>query len=481
MRELLRLLALRDGDVAVVSELPRQEGVRQVIGRRIGILSSDCTRLLELVAVIGLRFTAVLAERASGLSADRCAILLDEAEAAQVLCGAGAGTFVFAHQLVRDVVYLGLSATRRAMLHARVGDALEDLWSVDLEAHAAELAHHFSSAGDVRSVARAFSYAILAGHAATSRYAWEEAAQWLERALELRETCPGCAPSAPDLAVLYEDLGDAQFAGGHIDQAVEAFEDALRAYPDASLPDAGRRYRKVGGALVLTPQVARATLAYLEAERVMGEPTPDRPTEWWEEWLTVELERCWGHYYAAEFDGLVELAERIRPFVDAHGSSAHRGAFYNCLWIGAEGVSRYVTSERGLEYALASAEAYRRAGSLRQRCEGEWVASLAFLWLPRHPDEAETHLRRFLHLSQELGDITGQLEALWGLAKWHRWHGHVEQVRELAERSLALNSGKDIACYTPSALGNLAWIAYRAGEFGAGPRIGERGPRGDRA
>lgn len=465
VRELLRLLALREGDVAIVSELPRQEGVRQVIGRRISILSSDCIRLLELAAVIGLRFSVLLAERASGLPADRCATVLDEAESSQVLRAVGAGTFVFGHQLVRDVVYLGLSATRRAMLHARVGDAIEDLWSADIEVHAAELAHHFSSAGDVRSVAKAFSYAILAGHVASSRYAWEEAAQWLERALELQETYPGCSPSAPALAALHEDLGDAQVAGGHIDQAVEAFENALRVCPDASLPDAGRRYRKVGGALVLTPQVARATLAYLEAERVMGEPTPDRPCAWWEEWLSVELERCWGHYYAAEFDGLLELAERIRPFVDAHGSSAHRGAFYNCLWVGAEGVSRYVTSEQGLEYALASAEAYRSAGSLRDRCEGEWVAGLAFLFLPGHPVEAETHLRRFLQLSQELGDITAQLEALWGLAKWHRWHGHVERVRELAERGLALNSGKNIACYTPSAQGNLAWVAYRAGEL----------------
>ncbi len=465
VRELLRLLALRDGDVAVVSELPRQEGIRQVIGKRIGVLSPDCVRLLELAAVIGFRFTAVLGERASGLPAGRCATLLDEAEAAQVIRAVEAGVFAFSHQLVRDVVYLGLPATRRAMLHARVGEALEDLWSAELEAHAAELAHHFSSAGDIRSAVKAFSYSVLAGRAAGSRYAWEDAAQWLERALELRTAYPGCTLEPPRLAALYEDLGDAHFESGHVDQAVEAFENALRAYPEAPSTDAGRRHRKLGGSLVLTPQVARATLAYMEAERVMGEPAPDRPAEWWEEWLTVELERCWGHYYAAEFDGLADLAERIRPFVDARGSSAHRGAFYNCLWIGAEGATRYVTSERGLEYALTSTEAYRGAGSLLKQCEGEWVSSLALLWLPDHPDEAETQLRRFMSLAERIGDITFQLEALWGLAMWHRWHGHVERVRELAERSLNLDRGRDIACYSPCAQGNLAWIAYRAGEL----------------
>lgn len=156
-----------------------------------------------------------------------------------------------------------------------------------------------------------------------------------------------------------------------------------------------------------------------------------------------------GQYYSAEFAGLARLAERIRPFVDANGSSAHRGAFHNCLWIGDEGVNRYVTSERGLEYALSSEKAYRLGGGPRERCVGQWGLSLALLWLPDHPDEARTQMRRYLRLAEEVGEVTDQLEALWGLATWHRWHGHIQQVRELAERSLALNTGKNISCYTP--------------------------------
>jgi tetratricopeptide (TPR) repeat protein len=292
-----------------------------------------------------------------------------------------------------------------------------------------------------------------------------EAAQWLKRALELREAHPGCDLDAARLAALYEDLGDAHFESGHVDQAIETLENALRACPDASPTEAGRRYRKLGSALVLTPQVARATLAYLDAERVMGEPTPDKPDEWWAEWLAVELERCWGHYYAAEFDGLTELAERIRPFVDAHGSAAHRGALYDCLQIGDEGISRYVTSERGLEYAHKCEVAYRDDGGPRERCNGRCVLSLALLWLPDHPDEARIQLRQYLRLAEECGEVVHQLEALFGLAMWHRWHGHVGEVRELAERSLALNSGKNLGCYTPCAQGNLAWIAYRDGEL----------------
>jgi eukaryotic-like serine/threonine-protein kinase len=464
VREVLRLLALRPGDDAAVSSLPQQEGVRQVIGRRMGVLSPDCLRLLELAAAIGVRFSALLVERAVGLTPNRCSALLDEAAAAHVVQAAGPGVFVFAHQLVRDVLYLGLSPAVAAMFHARIGAALEDLWAGDREAHATELAHHFLKAADANHAPRAFSYAVMAGRAARSRYAWQEAARWLEHGLGLRDIYPGCGGGPAEVAALYEELGDAHFLAGHLDPAVEAFERALQSHTDASPVDTGRRYRKVGGALVLTPQVARATLAYLEAERVMGEPGPNQPPEWWEEWLAVELERCWGHYYAAEFDGLARLAERIRPFVDARGAAHHRGAFYNCLWIGDEGVNRYVTSEYALGLARRSAEAYHAAGSLRSRGEGQWVISLALLWLPDHPKEALTELRRFVSLAEELGDATIHLESLWGLTMWHRWHGQTARVRELAEQSLALDSGKDIACYTPCARGNLAWVAYRAGD-----------------
>lgn len=470
VQELLLLLALRGGDLAVVSEFPRQEGVRRVVERRLGSLSSPCTRLLELAAVIGLRFSALLVERSSGLPWDRCSALLDEAEAARLVHGVGAGMLVFRHQLVRDVIYLGLSAGQRAALHRRVGDTLEALWSFELEAHAAELAHHFGNCGDSRHATKAFSYAMAAGRAAKSRYAWEEAAQWLQRALELREGYPGCSLEPPGLALLYEDLGDAHFESGQIDQAIRAYEEALRTDPGASvaessLPAAARRCRKLGGALVLTPEVARAKSAYLEAERIMGEPTPCRPPDWWTEWLDVELERCWGHYYAAEFDGLRELAERIRPFVDAHGNSVHRGGFYNCLFINEAAMNRYVTGPQGMEYALASAEAYRSARDARERCLGLWVMSMARVWLPDHPDEARIAVHRYLQAAEGLGEVTDQLEALWLLAMWHRWHGHVGRVREVAERSLDLNHSRNISCYNPSAKGNLAWAAYRAGQL----------------
>jgi DNA-binding winged helix-turn-helix (wHTH) protein/tetratricopeptide (TPR) repeat protein len=471
VKELLRLVALRQGDPSVLSELPLQEGVRHVIGRRIGTLSPDCVRLLELASVIGVRFPVQLAQSASGLPLDRCDSLLDEAQNAQVLRAAGLATLMFCHQLVRDVVYLGLSGSRRARLHARVGNALEVLWAFELDVHAAELAHHFANSVDPHYAAKAFFYSIMAGHTAGSRYAWEDSAYWLQRALELRVCYPTCTLQPPELAALYEELGDAQFESGHVEQAADAFQDALRSDPEAAPIDMGRRYRKLGGVLVLTPRVTRATLAYLEAERVMGEPAPDKPEEWWEEWLGMELERCWGHYYAAEFAGLVELAQQIRPFVDSRGTAAHRGALYNCLWIGEHGAHRYVTTEKGLEYAQMSLEAYFADGRLRSKCEGEWVISLALLWLPEHPDEAETHLRRFLTLSEEYGDITFQMEARWGLAMWHRWHGHVERVREHAEKNLALDAGRNVACYAQSAKGSLAWVAHREGDFELARRL----------
>ena len=58
------------------------------------------------------------------------------------------GRFAFAHALIRETIYEQLSATRRARLHLRAGEALEELHADRLDEHAAALAHHFGQAGD---------------------------------------------------------------------------------------------------------------------------------------------------------------------------------------------------------------------------------------------------------------------------------------------------------------------------------------------
>jgi hypothetical protein len=53
------------------------------------------------------------------------------------------GSYRFAHDLVRETLFEGVLAPRRARLHARYGEALEAVLGTRADEAAAELAHHF--------------------------------------------------------------------------------------------------------------------------------------------------------------------------------------------------------------------------------------------------------------------------------------------------------------------------------------------------
>ena len=105
-----------------------------------------------------------------------------------ILVEHGPTKWSFAHAIIRDVLYTGLSRARRAHLHGRVGAALEQLPPTDERLSA--LAHHFSEAGDAGRVAH---YSLRLGQSALDHLAYEDAVSRLERgrrALRLRSAKP---------------------------------------------------------------------------------------------------------------------------------------------------------------------------------------------------------------------------------------------------------------------------------------------------
>jgi DNA-binding winged helix-turn-helix (wHTH) protein/predicted ATPase len=88
--------------------------------------------------------------------------------------------YSFRHDLYRELLYDHLPATRRAFSHARVGGRLEQAWTGQLDAIAAELAEHFERAGEH---ARAIPHHQRAAVKALRRSANEEAIRHLRRAL----------------------------------------------------------------------------------------------------------------------------------------------------------------------------------------------------------------------------------------------------------------------------------------------------------
>lgn len=179
--EVVRLLVAQGlVDRPLGERVPLPDGVRDAIRRRLLPLRPEVREALEVGAVQGRDFGLTVLERAAGVGRADLLEQLDEALAVQLIqeTSGPAGSFRFAHGLIRETLYGDLTATRRARLHAAMGEALERT-----AASAAELAHHFVEAAPVGDPAKALEHAERAGREALAALAYERAADLFDAAL----------------------------------------------------------------------------------------------------------------------------------------------------------------------------------------------------------------------------------------------------------------------------------------------------------
>jgi len=189
VEEVVRLLAAErrldriDDPAGLRLAIP--EGIRAVIGLRVGRLPEACGKIVGLASVFGREFSLPALDRLSGVPAGELLDILHDSIAARVVAEVpGApGRLRFTHALIREVVYERIPAGQRVRLHQRAGEVLEALYRQDLDPHLAELAHHFFEAAPGGEAGKAVSYARRAGQRAIALVAYEEAARLFRMAL----------------------------------------------------------------------------------------------------------------------------------------------------------------------------------------------------------------------------------------------------------------------------------------------------------
>lgn len=213
-----------------IGEVDVPEGVRLVLGRRLGRLSEGARRALGGAAVIGRNFTFELVEALGEVPTDALLDGIEEAHRARLLSSsedAFQARFTFAHELIRQTLLTGLSLPRRQRLHLRVAEAIERVHARDIEAYVADLAHHLYQAGAAADPEKAARYLALAGDRAMEGAGFEDALRAFERALGLVPDTDIRARADLDVK-----LGFALRALNRNDEALGAWRRALDSYAD---------------------------------------------------------------------------------------------------------------------------------------------------------------------------------------------------------------------------------------------------------
>ncbi|MCL4559122.1 MAG: tetratricopeptide repeat protein [Chloroflexi bacterium] len=160
--------------------LPRR--VLSAVNERLTQLTPSTRRVMELAAAIGRDFTYEVLRRANGEGENILIEALDELWHRGLIRERQQGGYDFSHEILRQVVYMNLSAVRRQMLHRRIAQALEEMHTGYPEAASGHIARHYKLAGDHP---RAAAWLRKAAEASAGVGAFSDAIHHLTQALEL--------------------------------------------------------------------------------------------------------------------------------------------------------------------------------------------------------------------------------------------------------------------------------------------------------
>jgi predicted ATPase len=181
--------------------------------------------------VIGRSFSLGLLEALENQQPDAALNAIEEAELAHLVSAEPAGRdtrYRFVHELVRQTLAETLSMPRRQRLHARVAEAIEQVYAANIEGQASPLAHHLYQAGAAADPEKTTTYLVLAAKRARAGAAHEEALAHLENALSLWEGEQGVR-----VAELTEQRAAALQSMGRRDEAVAAYREAIALFESA--------------------------------------------------------------------------------------------------------------------------------------------------------------------------------------------------------------------------------------------------------
>ena len=185
------------------------------LSARVARLDARARLLLELLAAAGRPIPRAVAARAAAADPEELG-RMDAALRAESLARAVDDLLEPYHDRIREAALSRLDPEARRSLHARLGRALEESGSPELEAMSA----HFREAGDAPRAAR---YAARAGDEAAHALAFDRAARLYRAALSF---APDGSPRA---RALHEKLGDALANAGRGAEAAAAYIAATQA------------------------------------------------------------------------------------------------------------------------------------------------------------------------------------------------------------------------------------------------------------
>jgi DNA-binding CsgD family transcriptional regulator len=235
LTEMVRLLLYEGERQERMTPVP--EGVKDVIHRRLSLLSEECCQVLTIASVVGNEFDLTLLDMLiKDRPLDKIIQVMEEAVSARLIeeLPQPIGRYRFTHVLIQETLMNDLSSIRRAHLHCHIAESIKKMYESSIRPHAAEIAHHLAEAVPISNSSMLVNYSVMAGEQALTAYAYEDAVDYFQQGLAIKKGDVSSNASeevsdAGTAAILF-GLGKAQGASGQVREAWASLELAFEFY-----------------------------------------------------------------------------------------------------------------------------------------------------------------------------------------------------------------------------------------------------------
>jgi DNA-binding SARP family transcriptional activator len=447
--------------------------VRSVLDRRLAQLSPSTRQLAELAATIGREFSFKLLAKTSGTDEDDLVRQLDELWQRRIIREHGIDGYDFSHDKLREVAYHNMSVARRKLLHHHVAQALEVLHSTDLDPVSHQLAAHYEYAGLPE---QAIPYYLRAARVARQVYANEEAINLLQHGLEITKDLE-LSPSENErvnevTTLIWEELGDIHHPRAEHEQALQAYHNAQVRVPQEDRIWQSCLHRKIGMVMQDMGLNEEGLVACDRAEAALGDPPDTDDNIWWREWIEVQIDRIWAHYWLYQWPEIEALMIKVKPVVYEKGGLSNRSRLLTASCLMHLLKERFRVSDEVLADAYEAFAISQEWGDLKNKVDTQFELGFLHLWR-REFMEAEKNLVIALDMAKTFGIVQMQTLSLTYLTILYRFQGQVDAVMKYA--LLAQESAKSthLDSYLAAAWGNQAWLAWRTGDISTAEKFGQ--------
>ena len=362
-------------------EIPAK--VKDVILRRLDILTPNQRKVLNAASVIGTKFDPELL--AAVIIKDSLDILeeLNTIAKATLLIHDEGKLYRFDHAKYQEMLYEEIPIPLKTKYHLRIAQKLEDINQSSDELQLGELAYHYVLSQNTQ---KAIKYSLLAGKNALARYSNAEAIKHFNFVIQ---TVEEKQKFVPEKIEAIEGLGDAFYANS-------MFTDALKAYEQLSSMASGavrlRALRKAMDAAFFEGDTIHLLELTMQAEPLATEDRLETARILYRKGRALIYK---GNFAQAleDYEAALKISEEEYSISDV--ASELIGVGVANIYAG--------KLEKGIAAVLRSIAILGELGDLRRQMEGYWAAGVQFadIGLGR---ESSDMLKKGIEIGEKLSD-----------------------------------------------------------------------------